>query len=202
MKKVLVIAIALTLVMSTLAFAGVNADAKVAVHVRTHNAKAGCTVNITFCGDIVTTSAEGSVDGFVVFYDCTMYAGVAYGLCWDATISSGIFTSCSDLVIPSWSGDYMASGSGAAHTWTTCHYASVAVAGYVWVYVYGPGMMCPCDHPDPLIEGGIQILDCADGLDFPECIRCAGLGGLIGDDPCEPTATEATTWSEIKGLFE
>jgi hypothetical protein len=203
MKKALVIAIALTLVLSTVAFAGVNANAKVAVHVRAHNAKAGCTVTITGCADINTTSADASVDAFVVYYDCTAYVGVAYGLCWDATISSGTFTSCSDLVITSFDiAGYMASGDGAAHTWYNCDYTGIAVAGYVWVYVYGPGMMCPCDHPDPGIEGGIQVLDCWEGLDFPECTRCAGLGGLVGDDPCEPTAAEATTWSEIKGLFE
>jgi hypothetical protein len=202
MKKVLVIAIALTLVLSTMAFAGVNATGKVAVHVRDHNAKAGCTVTITGCADIQTTNGSASVDAFVVYYDLTMYVGVAYGLCWDPSISSGTFTNCADLVIPSWTGDYMASGDGAAHTWYNCDYTGIAVAGFVWVYVYGPGMMCPCDHPDPGIEGGIQVLDCSEGLDFPNCTRCAGLGGLQGDDPCEATAAEATTWSEIKGLFE
>jgi hypothetical protein len=204
MKKVFVIAIALTLALSAVALAGANADFKLATHVRLHNAKTGCAVTITGCGDIVTTNNDGSVDAFAVGFDLTEYKGVAYGLCWDATISSGTFTSCSDLVITSFDiAGYMPSGGGAAHTWYDCQYSNVAVAGFVWVYVYGPGMICPCDHPDPDILGGIQALDCNENLDYPpRCVFCAGVGGYVGDDPCDPTATAPSTWSEIKGLFE
>jgi hypothetical protein len=202
MKKVLVIAVALTLVLSAVALAA-NSSAQVAVHVRAHNAKAGCTVGpFTACTDITTTLAAPSVDAFMVFYNLEEWKGVAFGFCWDATISSGTWNGCADLEIPSWSGPYMASGSGMASTWYVCHNEYAAVPGFVWVYVYGPGMMCPCDHPDPLIENGIQILDCNQNLTYPECTRCAGLGGLVGDDPCEVTGTAPSTWSEIKGLFE
>ena len=206
MKKVLAIAVALTLVLSAVAFAGPNADAKVAVHVRDHATKNPCVVVINGCGDIVTTHSGASppgVDAFPIFYELTEWKGVAYGLCWDPTIGSGSFTSCSPFVVTSFDiAGYMASGQGAAHTWTLCQMTPVAIPGFVWVYVYGPGMICPCDHPNPLIEGGIQVLDCAEGLDFPNCLVCAGVGGLTGDDPCLPTGAEATTWSEIKGLFE
>jgi len=206
MKKVLVIAVALTLVLSVAALAGPNAQAKVAVHVREHSAKAGCTVGpFAVCTDIVTTTdgTAGGADAFMVFYELTEWKGVAFGMCWDPTISSGTWVGCADLEIPSFDpAGYMASGEGVASTWYDCHTDYAAVAGYNWVYVYGPGMICPCDHPDPLIEGGIQVLDCAGGLDFPECTRCAGLGGLVGDDPCEPTGAESSTWSEIKELFE
>jgi hypothetical protein len=34
------------------------------------------------------------------------------------------------------------------------------------------------------------------------CIFCAGVYGMIGDDPCEPTEVEAGTWGALKGMFE
>ena len=84
--RVLVIALALTLMLSALATAGNNLDAKVAVHVRPHNAKAGCTITpaIVGCGEIVTTEPGFSVDAFPVFFDLNEYLGCEYGLCWPA----------------------------------------------------------------------------------------------------------------------
>jgi hypothetical protein len=186
----------LVLAFSAFAYAGVNVDAKVAVHVRAHNAKAGCTVAITGCADIVTTEPGFSVDAFMVFYDLNQYLGTEYGMCWPAWTYSGAFTSCSDLVIGSiaWPGD------GASHTWTACQ-TGVAVSGFVWLYADGPGQICPCEHP---ASGAIQVLDCAEGLDTPACVYCAGVYGAVGDDPCEPCATaiEPSTWGGIKAVFE
>jgi hypothetical protein len=194
MKKILVIAVALTLALSALAFAGLNADAKVAVHVRPHNAKAGCTVNIVTCVDINTTEPGYSVDAFPVFFDLVEFLGCEYGLCWPTWTYSAAFTNCATFVIGSitWPGD------GASHTWTDCGYG-VCVPSFVWLYADGPGMICPCPHP---ISGSISVLDCHEGLDGPICIFCAGVYGLIGDDPCWPTGTEPSSWGEIKGLFE
>jgi type 1 fimbria pilin len=76
MTRVLMIALVLTLALSAAAFAaGLNPDAKVAVHVRAHSAKAGCTVNITGCGDIVTTEPGYSIDAFTVFFDLAEFLG-------------------------------------------------------------------------------------------------------------------------------
>jgi hypothetical protein len=194
MKKALVVAVALTLALSALAFAGNNPDAKVAVHVRPHSAKAGCTVAITGCGDIMTTEPGYSVDAFPVFFDLVEFLGCEYGLCWPTWTYSAAWNNCADLVIGSiiWPGD------GASHTWLACQ-AGVAVPSFVWLYADGPGMICPCPHP---ISGIINVLDCAEGLDDPMCIFCAGVYGLIGDDPCWPTGNEPSTWGEIKGMFE
>jgi hypothetical protein len=194
MKKVLVIAVALTLALSAMAFAGANVDAKVAVHVRAHNAKAGCTVAITGCMDIVTTEPGYSVDAFPVFFDLVEFLGCEYGLCWPTWTYSAAFSNCADLVI----GSILWPGDGASHTWTSCQ-VGVAVPSFVWLYADGPGMICPCPHP---ISGVISVLDCAEGLDDPMCIFCAGVYGAFGDDPCDPTGTEPSTWGEIKGLFE
>ena len=196
MKKALVIALALTLALSALAFAGYNPDAKVAVHVRPHNAKAGCVLTpaIVGCGEIVTTEPGFSVDAFPVFFDLTEYLGCEYGLCWPAWAYSAAFTNCADLIIGAiaWPGD------GASHTWLACQ-SGVMVPSFVWLYADAGGMICVCPHP---ISGIIGVLDCHEGIDAPRCNFCAGVYGLIGDDPCEPTGTEVSTWGEIKGMFE
>jgi hypothetical protein len=195
MKRVLVIAVALTLALSAVAFAGANVDGKVAVHVRAHNAKAGCTVTITSCIDIVTTEPGYSVDAFPIYFDLVEYVGCAYGLCWPTWTYSAAWNNCSDLVIGSvnWPGD------GAAHTWVACMPGPVMVPSYIWLYADGPGMICPCPHPE---IGEIQILDCAEGIDWPICVFCAGVYGAVGDDPCDPTGTEVSSWGEIKSMFE
>ena len=193
--RVLVIALALTLALSALAFAGNNPDAKVAVHVRVHNAKLGCNVTIDGCGDIVTTQPGYDVDAFPVFFDLVEYLGCEYGLCWPAWTYSAAFTNCADLII----GSIAWPGEGASHTWLGCQPGPVMVPSFVWLYADAPGMICVCPHP---ISGIIGVLDCAEGVDDPICNFCAGVYGFIGDDPCEPTGTEVSTWGEIKGMFE
>ena len=194
MRQVLVIAVALTLALSALALAGNNPDAKVAVHVRPHNPKAGCTVNIFNCADIVTTEPGYTVDAFPVFFDLVEFLGCEYGLCWPEWTYSAAFVNCATFVIGSiqWPGD------GASHTWTGCQYG-VCVPSYIWLYADAPGYVCPCPHP---VSGLISVLDCAEGLDGPMCIFCAGVYGFIGDDPCWPTGTEPSSWGRIKGMFE
>jgi hypothetical protein len=197
MKKVLVAAVALTLILSAVAFAGNNPAPKVAIHVRAHNAKLGCNYGtITGCAEIVTTEASFSFDAFPVFYDLTEFLGCEYGICWPAWTYSAAFTSCSDLVI----GTVVWPGEGASHTWTSCQ-VGVAVPSFVWLYADAPGMVCPCPNPE---TGLISVLDCAEGLDSPCGIFCAGVYGMVGDDPCEggASATETSTWGGIKGMFE
>ncbi len=144
MRKVLVIVSILLMVMASLALAGNNTAAKVAVHVRPHNAKLACNVGvINGCADIITTEPGFSVDAFPVFYDLTEFKGVQYGLMWPAWTYSAAFTSCSDLVI----GIVDWPGSGAAHTWFDCQAAPVAVPSFVWLYADGPGLICPIGHP-------------------------------------------------------
>ena len=84
MKKVLVIAFALVVTLSSLTFAGSNPSAKAAVHVQVHSAKQGCAnlPAITGCADIVTTYPGFSFAAFPVFFDLTEFVGVEYGLCW------------------------------------------------------------------------------------------------------------------------
>jgi hypothetical protein len=192
-----ILVIALVASIASTCLAGNNPEAKVAVHVRPHNAKLGCNVGtIVDCNDIIETEASFSFDAFPVFYELAEYLGCQYGLTWPAWAYSAAFTSCSDLVI----GTVVWPGSGAAHTWTTCQAAGVAVPSFIWLYADDPGTICPIPYPDaepPLLS----VLDCAEGLDTPMTISCAGVYGEVGDDPCRD-ATEAATWSAIKSIFK
>jgi len=194
--RVLVIAVALTLALTAMAFAGANPDAKVAVHVRAHNAKAGCTVTIATCADIVTTEPGYSVDAFPVFFDLVEYNGCEYGMCWPEWTYSAAWTSCSSLTI----GEIHWPGDGASHAYADppCR-TGVMVPSFLWLYADGPGMICVCPHP---ISGIINTLDCAQLVDDPMCNFCAGVYGMIGDDPCAPTGNEPSSWGQIKGMFE
>jgi len=197
-----IMVIALVASMTCSCFAGANQSVKAAVHVRAHNAKIGCNVTIATCADIVTTEAGFSVDAFAVFYDLEEFLGVQYGFTWPAAWGTATFTSCSDLVIDSVTNP----GDGAAHTWTDCQSASVAVAGYIWLYASAPGQISLVDYPNSG-PPGLYALDCSEGLDWPHpCIFGAGVYGASGADPCSTCtpshATDPTTWSEIKSIFK
>jgi hypothetical protein len=158
---------------------GRNPDVKVAVHVRAHNAKAGCDYGtIEHCHDIVSEVPGMSVDAFPVFFDLTEYLGVEHGMTWPDWTYSGAWTNCADVVI----GDIKNPGDGASHIWDTCH-TGVAVPGYVWLYADGPGMVCVCPHPE---SNSIFVLDCAHARDEPIFNACAGVHGAVGDAACPP----------------
>jgi hypothetical protein len=194
-RKAIVMAVALTLVISAVAFAGYNPNTKVAIHVRVHNAKLACNYGtIVTCADIVTTEPGSSVDAFPVFFDLTEYLGCEYALCWPDWSYSAAFTNCSDLII----GSIVWPGEGASHTWFSCK-TGVCVPSFVWLYADGPGLVCPCPHP---ISGLTSVLDCHEHIDDPVSIFCAGVFGVIGDDPCTPNAATPKSWGAVKSMFE
>jgi hypothetical protein len=195
MKKVLVVAVALTLVLSATAFAGANYGvAKVAVHVDVHGSRSctkGFPTGIAGCGDIVFELAGADADCFPVFFDLVEYQGAEYSMTWPGLYST-VFTSCSDLTI----GGITFTGDGVSHAWTACQPGPVCMPGWAWIFDYG--MVCVAPHPE---TGRVVIADCEGLMDDPICVFCAGIGGFTGDDPCEPTATEAKSWGQIKGMF-
>jgi hypothetical protein len=195
MKKVLVLAVALVFVLSALAFGGANPTAKTAIHVRIHNAKAGCTTTVTGCETIVTSLNALSIDAFTIHFSLVAHLGTSYGVMWPAAWGSATFNNCSDLVV----GAITQPGQGASHTWTACDYSGIAVSSFLWLYAYG-GTICPIGHPE---TGLNEVLDCWQGKDIPVCYFCAYAGGPgLGDDPCDPTGTEQSTWGGIKAIFE
>jgi hypothetical protein len=197
MKKALVISLCAVCLLSGALLAGNNPDAKVAVHVRAHNAKAGCNYGtIETCDDIVYEIADADVDAFPVFFGLTEYLGCEYALTWPAWTYSALFTSCSEFVIGgiTWPGDW------ASHTWSECR-TGVCVPSYAWLYADGPGQVCVIERE---FTGVIKVLDCEEGIDTidEDSRACAGIYGAGGDDPCDLNPTTPTTWGEIKALFE
>jgi hypothetical protein len=195
MKKVLVVAVVLTMLLSVSAFAGLNTQGKGAVHVMDYNNRRSCTSNfptITGCADIVFTLPAASSHAFPVFFDLVEYQGFDYALNWPGLYTC-IFNSCSDMAI----GDIVNPGDGISHAWYTCQTGNVAIPGFGWVE--DSGMVCLVPHPT---AGGPLMGDCSGGLDSPVRTFCAGIGGATGDDPCEPTAIQATTWGAIKDMFK
>jgi hypothetical protein len=145
------------------------------------------------CADIITTLATPDADAFPVFYDLDEYQGFDYGMNWPGMYSAA-FTSCADLAIGSivWPGD------GISQAWLACMPGPVAITGWAWIWDYG--IICVIPHPEP---GVINIGDCQAYLIEPLCPPIqAGIGGFIGDDPCDATGTDRSTWSSIKSMFE
>jgi len=201
MKKVLVIAIALTFV-ATAVIAGGNPAHKVAIHVKAH--PTSCTKSypvFTSCSGIVHTwAAQGDLDVMPVFYDLASYSAIGFGLTWPAEWLTMSWTRCKgDLAV----GGISNPGDGTGITWTVCQTSWSIALGAGWLYASGAGSVCPI--PDPA-TGDIGVVDCAPSpgpyLDYPMCLSCAGIGGVIGDDPCRPTATQPSTWGEIKSMFK
>jgi hypothetical protein len=197
MRRGILISLFLVCALSTALLAANNPNAKMALHLRPHSAKAGCDYGtIEDCEDIVYELEDGSFDAFPVFFDLIEFLGCEYGLEWPETWSSASFTNCSDFVI----GGVVNPGDGAAHTWTSCQPSGVCVPAFVWIVAYGPGQICPTDNP---LTGFPKVLDCAQGADSLFTYgACAGLYGAEGDDPCELNPITPTTWGEIKSLFK
>ena len=197
--KILAIALALTLILSVAATAGQNPNAKVAVHVQAYNSKLNCSglPVVMDCSDIVTTfSASYSFHGMPVFFDLYGATTIEYGLMWPDWAYSVAFTNCADLVIGgiAWPGDNI------SHAWQTCQIQYAVIGGYGWWYadVGSAGHICPVPHSE---SGFLGVIDCNFAEDVPMCVFCAGVEGAMGDDPCEPTATEASTWGGIKSIY-
>ncbi len=195
--KILAIALALTLVLSAAVIAGQNPNMKCAVHVEAHNAKRACSglVVIEDCTQIVTTYDDYSFDAMPVFFDLYGITGAEYSLNWPAWTYSAAWTGCSDFTIGGikWPGDNI------SQTWTECQIQYAVICGWAWLYADDAGMICMGPHSE---SGFIGCTDCNFEEESPMCFFCAGVYGAVGDDPCEPTATEPSTWGSIKSMFK
>ena len=175
-------------------YGGDNQDCKVAVHVLPH-ASRSCTKSypaIMGCGDIITTEPGMDVDAFPVFFDLVEYRALEFGMSWPG-LYSALYRSCSDLTV----GNILFPGDGVYHIWEQCQIEPACVPGWAWIWDYG--MISIVDHPD---YGHIYVTDCLGRRDEPQCNFSAGIGGFVGDDPCEPTSAEPAKWGAIKAIFK
>jgi hypothetical protein len=177
--------------------AGGGEGVKVALHLRAHNAKQGCTdlPPIAGCGDIVSTYAGcGDIDAFTVFYDLDGYRAAEWALTWPAEWGSGVTRTCAPWVNGNivWPGDRM------CVDWPECEPGAVMVAAWTHLTADTPGMVEPI-HPGSPYDFG--ICDCDYEVHTVTCVFGAGACGMYGGDPCGPTASEAGTWGAIKSMF-
>jgi hypothetical protein len=196
MKKAILLASIMILIVSGASFAGINAEAKGWVHVLDHASRTcakGFPADIDSCGDIIYTLAGQDADCFPVFWNMTEYQGFDFSLAWPGTYTCA-YTSCSDLAI----GTIINPGDGVSHAWYVCQNSSASIPGWGWIY--DTGLVCLTDHPT---AGGVIVGDCSTLLDTlpSSSYGCAGIGGTAGQNPCE-NSTNPTSWGDIKGLFK
>lgn len=181
MLRFVVVFLVVGLFLISVALAGSNPSAKVAVHVAPHAVRT-CSKNfpaISSCEDITYTySDSGDIDFFVVFYDLEAYTGFNYSISWPAEWSSCSFTSCSDFTI----GGIVEPGDSIAHTWAECESSGVCIAGFGWI-----GGIETSGHISigPFPGFGINISDCQFQIDTTVVECRAGVYGATGDDPCD-----------------
>jgi hypothetical protein len=184
----------------------VNYQAKVAVHVTPHAARA-CAKSfpvITDCSDIVATCAANDVDFFPVFFGLEEYQAVEYGVDWPGTYSCS-FTICSylqigDIVWPAGTVPPRDRTDGISQIWDGCQQGSIAIPGWGWVNEPAPATIRIVPHP---LAGHLVVADCRwlPILIVPTCNFAAGIAGATGEEPCGPSNVEPTTWSNIKAMF-
>ena len=181
MLRTILLFVLVTLSAATHNLAGQSPNAKVAVHVMSHEARRTCSKNmptISDCEDIVTTySGCDDVDFFVVFYDLEEYTAFNYTVSWPTAWSSCSFTSCSDFVI----GGIGSPGDSIAQAWTDCDSSSACIAGFGWI-----GDIETSGHITigPFPGANIDIVDCNFEADTTTVACRAGVCGATGDDPC------------------
>jgi hypothetical protein len=196
MKKAMGVAAIFVLVVTTVASAGVNSNAKVAIHVLQHTSRS-CSKNfptLTDQSEIIVTEPTLDVDAFPVFFDLVEYQGFDYGMTWPGAFSC-IFTSCSDFTI----GTIQYPGDGISHAWFECKESSIAIPGFGWIEETAACQIHIISHPTPTV-GGIVVGDCQEPAVKdtipPERSYYSGIGGEQG----QPTA--AASWGQIKAMFK
>jgi hypothetical protein len=203
MKKVLVIAIALTFALSVTALAGNghNPIIKIGMHTKAH--PTSCTKGypvFTSCSNIITTTALCEFDVMPVFFDLVEVTVTEFGLTWPAEWGTMSWVRCKGTIAV---GGILNPGEGTAISFQTCQYSWSIAPGYGWLIATGPGTVTPIPY---FATGDYGVVDCQPSpgpyYDYPVCIFSAGACGLTGDDPCFPTAVEPSTWGSIKSMFE
>lgn len=208
MKKILVATMVTVMGLSVAStvLAGANPQAQLAVHALAHNGKRTCSTDvIASCSAIQQSgaSASGYYDLLVVLYDFTEATGVEYGLSWDVPYFTS-WSNCTDLYVFNQTSPNSADVS---QVFTSCRTGGgIGGPGRVlgWMNMYGAGRL---DIGLTSIPADPSIVDCAFQQDLIHTTHPGFSGGGVpgpGDlTPCQlgPTATENTTWGQLKDLY-
>jgi hypothetical protein len=211
MKKLLAISLASVMVLgaASYVFAGANPNVQFAIDCQARNNKRACTPLYTSCSGITQEyHAIGFTDAIVVVYMYTVISAAEYGVTWCADAYFTEFKNCADFIVGGV--ELPTDWISCAQSWSALQYAtspdpgtSGIGVGWLKLYTYGP---CRVDFV-PSDQGFIQVLDDLLIADQYHTIHPGLLGSAVpepGDlDPCEmgPTATESSTWGNVKSLY-
>jgi hypothetical protein len=188
------------------AMAGANPQPLLAIDAQARNAKRACAGQAyASCSAINQVSpAAGYLDAIVVLYDYNEVTGVEYGLRWDAPYFTA-WKDCADLYVFTDTGP---NSCDVSQVYTSCHLPSAPGVGVMmgWLQIYGTAPnrvdFTPTSFPtDP------SMTDCAFQVDYIHTLHSGFFAGATpgsGDlAPCEvgPTATQSTTWGQLKDLY-
>jgi hypothetical protein len=218
-----------TVALSSVSFAGANENAKIQLHLMSPTTKNQCPRAVVPCQSIITQGNlyPALYYAYVLVTDGNAAAGISgtqFGIAYDgpgAADGIGIdiygWTLCATLEFitpaPAWPN----SGGGNLITWVACQVAEpggpgtgvVANAGYFYMAAYTPGTMRITPRP---VDSSAKVADCNAFEDIiesdtvtrtPSHLGTAGFGtGNPGYNPCGlNTATQATTWSNVKSIY-
>jgi hypothetical protein len=206
MKKVLVIAIALTFVMAAVASAGMNPAWKVAVHVKAHGtvckslpAFPTCSTINFWWGDSLSET-PGEIDVIPCFFNMVNFTVLEFGLSWPTDWGSTSWFRCKGILAI---GNIVNSGDGTTISYGECQTGVThTTPGYAYLIPTTAGLILPVPHP---LSGKLIVVDCTPSpgpyADPPQCVFAGGYL-MPGDEPCQPTGIEESTWGSIKSMFE
>ena len=169
------------------AWAGPNYYHKVAVHVVPHGVNCKSLPGFARCSDMTTSYAgTGDIDVVPVFFDLKECLAAEFGLTWPPEWGTCAYVSCIEGVAV---GGIVNPGDAVVTAWHDCRTDWSISPGYGWLDATGPGRLSLVPSPK---TNWIGVVNCGAprerGYDWPAAIFSAGVGGIAGDDPCEPPA--------------
>lgn len=212
------VAIVLSATLPSLAVAGQNPDAILALHIGTRTGKGLCQVSLPAdCQSYVTDTIDSGFFNLyltVSNYDTMGVAGLQFGIDYDNANGQGCdisgWTSCSDLEFSQ--NEWPQANSGTLMTWEYLDNCQgdldtfqPVLAGVFEITAYGGDLFSIIPRP---VDGKAKVADCLgaenDITDMnPSRLGSVSFGLSSGYNPCETQVpVRRTTWGGIKSLFE
>jgi hypothetical protein len=212
------VALVLVATLPTVAVAGNNPDAVLALHIGTRTGKGLCAVSLpTDCQSYVTDTIDSGFFNLyltVSNYDTMGVAGLQFGIDYDDAIGQGAdisgWTSCSDMEFAA--SEWPDASSGNLMTWEylgNCQgdvdTFEPVLAGVFEITAYSGDVFSITPRP---VDGRAKVADCLGAENditgmTPSRLATISFGLGTGYNPCETQVpVRRTTWGSIKSLFE